>query len=245
MRIPRVYTSQALQPGVELELEERAAHYLLQVLRFKTGRQLLLFNGDGRDYPATVSEAGRRLLRCQLDNNPRLLAVESPLHIELGIAISKGDRMDLVIQKATELGVSSITPLLSERVDVKLPAQRREKKWGHWQQVMISACEQSGRAILPLLKPITALTDWQGESPEALNLVLSPARENEQTLEPPANQMLRLLIGPEGGLSDGEIDAALAAGFQSLQLGPRVLRTETAPLAAISILQHRFGDMGW
>ncbi|MBD2857378.1 16S rRNA (uracil(1498)-N(3))-methyltransferase [Spongiibacter sp. KMU-158] len=243
MRIPRIYTSQSLATGTSLELEERAAHYLIQVLRMKAGRQLILFNGDGFDYPAEITEVGRRQLICTLSDTAEKIRSESPLHIELGIAISKGDRMDLVVQKATELGVASITPLFSERVDVKLPEERREKKWQHWQQIMISACEQSGRARLPDLNPITELDNWITEDKNALNLVLCPARLNETGLSHQQDQNIRLLIGPEGGLSDAEIEQALTQGFHTLQLGPRVLRTETAPLAAISILQYRFGDM--
>ncbi len=247
MRIPRVFTEQPLSPGSELALEQRATHYLSQVLRLKVGRELILFNGDGYDYPAVISQAGRRDIVCQLATTAELIANESPLHIELGIAISKGDRMDWVIQKATELGVSQITPLFSERVDVKLPEDRREKKWQHWQQVMISACEQSGRAKLAKLSPITELPQWLDESTQhqnsTLNIVLCPSTTQHTNLSLAENQRLRLLVGPEGGLSDSEIEQALTSGFYALQLGPRVLRTETAPLAAISILQHRFGDM--
>jgi 16S rRNA (uracil1498-N3)-methyltransferase len=245
MRISRIYTSQPLASGQNLELEERAARYLLQVLRMRTGRELILFNGDGNDYQATITEAGRRQLYCEIGERLKKTEVESSLSIELGIGVSKGDRMDLVIQKATELGVARIAPLFTERVDVKLQGDREAKKLQHWQQILISACEQSGRSVLPELLPPQSLADWLPRSGASLDVVLCPARSQELALTLPESRKLRLLVGPEGGLSDEEIDTAIAGGFQAMQLGPRVLRTETAPLAAMSILQHRFGDMGW
>ncbi len=242
MRIPRIYTSQALTVGQQLELEERAAHYLAQVLRMKVGRQLRLFNGDGRDYQATISAANRRQLSCEItaaeDNAQR----ESPLQIELGIGLSKGDRMDWVVQKATELGATRIAPLYSERVDVKLDGEREQKKWRHWQQVMISACEQSGRSQLVDLAEPQPLASWLQHCRADCKLVLSP-HHHSQPQRDSAPQSIALLVGPEGGLSEEEVAASVASGFSSLALGPRILRTETAPLAALSILQARWGDM--
>ena len=242
MRIPRIYTSQALHNGQQLELEERAAHYLLQVLRMKVGRALRLFNGDGNDYLATISEANRRQLWCVINAVDNQQACESPLRIELGIGLSKGDRMDWVIQKATELGVSRLVPLHSERVDVKLNYEREHKKWRHWQQVMISACEQSGRSQLVDVAEPQGLEEWLAQCSAEQKYVLSPHHQNaEVPFQPP--ESVALLVGPEGGLSENEVTRSLELGFHCMALGPRVLRTETAPLAAISILQARWGDL--
>jgi 16S rRNA (uracil1498-N3)-methyltransferase len=240
MRVPRVYVNQALGGG-ELSLDERAAHYVGQVLRMRAGRELILFNGDGNAYAATITESGKKHVLCQLDSTALAALPSSPLNIELGIALSKGDRFDWVIQKATELGVTTITPLFSERVDVKLSGERLEKKQRHWQQIMISACEQCGRNDLVTINPAQALSQWRSSVNAELKLVLCPAVEgaiaNDQVSE------IALLVGPEGGLSDAEIADCLSQGFAALQLGPRVLRTETAPITAISILQYRWGDL--
>lgn len=241
MRIPRIYTPAPLGPG-ELEMDSRAAHYLGQVLRLKPGRELVLFNGDGMAYPAEISRADKKGLYCRVSAATGPAEPPAALAIELGIAISKGDRMDLVIQKATELGVSRISPLTSERVDVKLGGDRLAKKQQHWQQVMISACEQSGRNRLVEMAPLQSLAQWRDNLNAPCKLVLSPAAGDGLKGAAPAS--VALLIGPEGGLTEAEIGDCIARGFSGLRLGPRVLRTETAPLAAISILQYCWGDMG-
>ena len=243
MRVPRIYTSQALANGATIALEERAAHYLLQVLRMKVGRELRLFNGDGSSYHAVISAANRRDISCTVTAVEGDVHAEPALDIELAIGISKGDRMDTVVQKATELGVSRIVPLRTARVDVKLDDAREQKKWHHWQQVMISACEQCGRNRLVELAPLQSLEHWLGECSAALKLVLQP-HDDAPLSARQKPESLALLVGPEGGLSAEEIDSSLASGFTSLRLGPRVLRTETAPLAALSILQFHWGDMG-
>lgn len=242
MRIPRIYTSQTLQVGDTIALEERAAHYLLQVLRMKVGRELLLFNGDGNSYQAVVSAASRRDISCEITQASGDRQGEPSLAVELAIGISKGDRMDTVIQKATELGVSRIIPLRTTRVDVKLDSEREQKKWRHWQQVMISACEQCGRNSLVELTPIQTLEEWLERCQAELKLVLQPHDEAPlYAHQKPAN--IALLVGPEGGLAGNEIRRSQDSGFAPLRLGPRVLRTETAPLAALSILQFHWGDM--
>ncbi len=240
MRVPRVYVDQVLNND-EISLDERAAHYVGQVLRMRAGRELVLFNGDGNAYAATITETGKKHVLCQLDPAPLTATTSSPLKIELGIAISKGDRFDWVIQKATELGVSVITPLFSERVDVKLSGERLEKKQRHWQQIMISACEQCGRNDLVTINTAQPLAQWRSNLNSELKLVLCPAVEGGIATAHASD--VALLVGPEGGLSDSEITDCLAQGFAALQLGPRVLRTETAPIAAISILQYRWGDL--
>lgn len=243
MRIPRIYTSLPLDAATELALDPRAAHYLGQVLRMKVGRELLLFNGDGFAYPAVITTASKKNISCKISAPIAPIEPSPTLPLELGIAISKGDRLDWVIQKATELGVQRISPLTTERVDVKLNGERLHKKQQHWQQVMISACEQCGRNRLVDIAELQTLDNWRQTLNADLKLVLYPIAETGLA-ERTAPASAALLIGPEGGLSEAEIIASRQSGFEALKLGPRVLRTETAPLAALSILQFRWGDMG-
>lgn len=251
MRVPRIYTSQKLAAGDELLLEERAAHYLGQVLRMRVGRELILFNGDGDQYTAQLSAVDKKHVRCQVAQRQSGTCPPSPLDITLAIGISKGDRMDWVIQKATELGVNTLVPLYTERVDVKLPPQREEKKHRHWQQIMISACEQSGRCDLVDITPPSTLSEWLDRdrlsTEDAVKLVLHPGATSQALAEGEGENTtptrVILLVGPEGGLEDNEVARCQTRGFDCLLLGPRVMRTETAPVAALSILQHRWGDM--
>lgn len=242
MRIPRIYTGQELQANAEIVLETGPSLHLSRALRMKVGDALVLFNGRGGQYPATISAIDRKAV-VVASAEQEALECESPLHLQLGIAVSRGERMDWVVQKATELGVSCIAPLVSERTEVKLGAERGEKKLRHWQQIATSACEQCGRNRLPQILSPQSLAGWLQDVQADLRLVLHhTAVTRDPGPAPPRS--VALLVGPEGGLSEEEIRAAEAAGFASLQLGPRVLRTETAPLAAIAILQARWGDMG-
>jgi len=241
MRNPRIYTQQTLSANSALALDESASHHLARVLRFQVGQTLTLFNGDGSEYAATISAIDKRNVTVSI-NEAVAVDRESPLAIHLGIAISKGDRMDLVIQKAVELGVTSITPLISERVEVRLQGERAEKKTQHWQGVVIAACEQCQRNRIPQLNPITPLHDWIAQVNADRKFVLHHRSETSLG-EMTKPQSVALLIGPEGGLSDLEIASAEKNNFSALRLGPRVLRTETAPLAALAILQFAFGDM--
>ena len=241
MRLPRIHTDQALQAGARVELEPGQAHYIARVLRMRAGDALILFNGAGGQYPATLEAVGKNAVAVTIGEFEPVER-ESPLALHLGIAISRGDRMDWVVQKATELGVYAITPLLSERTEVKLKGEREARKLRHWQQIATSACEQCGRNRLPVVHPLQPLQDWCQRVEADARLVLDPAAESSDPgAAAPAS--IALLVGPEGGFSAAEIAAAATAGFHSLQLGPRVLRTETAPLAAISLLQARWGDM--
>jgi 16S rRNA (uracil1498-N3)-methyltransferase len=241
MRNPRIYTQQTLSANSALALDESASHHLARVLRFQVGQTLTLFNGDGREYAATISAIDKRNVTVSI-NEAIAADRESPLAIHLGIAISKGDRMDLVIQKAVELGVTSITPLISERVEVRLQGERAEKKLQHWQGIVIAACEQCQRNRIPQLNSITPLHDWIAQVNADRKFVLHHRSETSLG-EMTKPQSVALLIGPEGGLSDLEIASAEKNNFSALRLGPRVLRTETAPLAALAILQFAFGDM--
>ena len=241
MRLSRIFTDQTLTPGGEVTLDKSASQHLLKVLRLKSGAELRLFNGLGGEYAATLlGESGKQ---AQVKVSEFYDAdLESPLHIQLVIAISRGDRMDWVMQKATELGVAAIQPLFSERTEVQLKGDRLARKQQHWQQIVISACEQCGRNTIPVVSNAIKLNDWHPD-PANLNFVLHFSEKSLQDYSKPAAQKIALLIGPEGGFTVTEIDRLISDGCKPLTLGPRVLRTETAPLAAISILQSFWGDL--
>jgi 16S rRNA (uracil1498-N3)-methyltransferase len=243
MRIPRIYTPVSLQPGADIALDDHTANHVGRVLRMQVDQKLMLFNGDGNDYPATIVHVDkRRVSVCLLEAVEN--RTESPLQIHLGQVLSRGDRMDFAIQKSVELGVSAITPLVSERCEVKLRGEREDKRLRHWQQVAISAAEQSGRARVPEIHPVCKLEDWYAAvARRDLKLVLHHRTARSLGELPPPGQ-LALLIGPEGGLSDDEIAAAEGAGFLPAALGPRVMRTETAPVAALAVCQWLWGDIG-
>lgn len=197
-----------------------------------------LFDGSGREYLGTLVEVGKKHVSVDLHEQFAGLA-ESSLKIHLGQGLSRGERMDWAIQKATELGVAEITPIVSERCEVRLKEERADKRLAHWRQIAISACEQCGRSVIPTVNPPVTLHDWLRLEAD-LKLVLHPVALPLSTHAQPAS--LAFLIGPEGGLSDGEVEQARSAGFQPARLGPRVLRTETAPVVALSIAQQLWGD---
>lgn len=254
MRIPRLYLDQSIIPGQSLQLTADRAHYLLKVLRLEPGRPLVLFNGDGRDYACKVQATHKKTLDVWVESATER-ASESPLTLHLAQVISKGERMEFTLQKAVELGVTEITPLFSERSDVKLSKERLVKKHQHWQQILHSAAEQSGRARTVPLNPAMALPDFLQEltskasavdthSPGyGLRFILSPTGDHPSLSALESCRNALLLVGPEGGFAQEEVAAAEQYGFQGLTLGPRILRTETAALVALSILQHRFGDL--
>jgi len=242
MRNPRIYTEQTLTPDSCLELEAGPSRHIARALRMQAGDVLTLFDGRGGEYAATIRELDRKsvIVAC---GEYRSRSVESPLAIHLGVAVSRGERMDWVVQKATELGVSAITPLFTERTEVKLTGARAEKKILHWRQVAISACEQCGRNRVPAIAAALQLASWLERTDAQRKLVLHH-RAERLAGDGVAPTSLALLVGPEGGLDASEIELAERWGFASLPLGPRVLRAETAPLTAIAILQARWGDMG-
>ena len=243
MRIPRVYSPQTMAIGDCIELEAGAARHLTSALRMNSGQLVTLFNGQGGEYTAELVEAKKGKAKVSIKSFDGVDR-ESNLSIHLAIGISRGERMDLIVQKATELGVSEITPLFTEHCEVKLSGDRLEKKVGHWQQVAISACEQSQRNTVPLVNKPKKLEQWQASCDASLKLVLHHRTKSSLTDTPRPSAEVALLIGPEGGLSEREIEQAITLDFSPLALGPRVLRTETAPLAAIAILQSLWGDMG-
>ncbi len=251
MRPTRIFCPQPLVEGLELELESRNNHYLIHVLRVKSGARLLLFDGVGNEFNAIVSEVSRKTVSLLIEERCiASRALESPLHTTLGIAVSKGERMDWVVQKATELGVTEIQPLLTRRVEVKLADARADKKIEHWRSVLVSACEQCGRSVVPQLHNPLKLQNWlakfaRGENNEP-RLIL---QANGCSFDSFAANCVKapvsasLLVGPEGGFEESETVAALAAGFVCVKMGERILRTETAPLVALSLLQQRWGDL--
>lgn len=242
MRIPRIYHPDLLTNASYCLLSEDAANHVARVLRMNPGQQLELFDGSNAIYPATIEEIDKKSVKVRLAA-PIEDDRESQLIIHLGQVISRGDRMEFTIQKSVELGVHTITPLWSERCGVKLSTERMEKKIQQWQKIAISACEQCGRNRIPEIQPLMKLTDWCAETTEMLKLTLHPQadRSIRQLKSIPA-QGIRLLIGSEGGLSPHEITMTEQQQFQSVLLGKRILRTETAALAAITALQTCFGD---
>ncbi|HEB97267.1 MAG TPA: 16S rRNA (uracil(1498)-N(3))-methyltransferase [Sedimenticola thiotaurini] len=241
MRIPRIHTGCPLTVGARLELEEQASRHLIRVLRLRPGDELILFDGGGRDWPARLLAGGRQ--RALVEITGRSDPEPAPaLEIRLGISISRGERMDLAIQKAVELGVSCITPLLTERSVVRLPPSRLQKKLAHWRGVMTAACEQCGRSRLVALEEVCSLEAWLDGSAGGTGLLLDHRGATTLDRLPPPSGPLWLLAGPEGGLSEAERERARDRGFIAIRLGPRVLRTETAPLAAIAALQMLWGD---
>jgi 16S rRNA (uracil1498-N3)-methyltransferase len=240
MRITRIYTAQTLHSNTLVELEPEASRHLARVLRLGVGDSLILFNGSGGEYPGEIAAIDKKNV-CVITGSHLHRECESPLDIHLGIAVSRGERMDWIVQKSTELGVTALTPLLTEHTGVKLAGARADKKILHWQHIAISACEQSGRNRPPIIHPLSALDSWLASTVAERKFVLHHRAASVGASIAPGS--IALLVGPEGGLSDSEIEAAAQVGYTALRLGPRVLRTETAPLAAIAILQGWWGDM--
>lgn len=243
MRTIRVLAPGFAAEGGRFALPAGPAAHIARVLRLAAGEALVLFDGAGREAAARVAEVRGAAVTVETE---AAVAVdrESPLRLTLVQGISRGERMDLVVQKATELGVARLVPVLTERSVVKLDAAQAEKRLAHWQGVVAAACEQSGRALLPEVLPVQTYAAWLRQP--------APAGEACFQLQPGAAVRVRdlprlasatLLIGPEGGLSPAEHAAAAAAGYQALSLGPRVLRTETAALTALAVLQAQFGDL--
>jgi 16S rRNA (uracil1498-N3)-methyltransferase len=244
MRIPRIYVPQALRPGYEVELPIQAGEHLARVLRLDRGHPLRLFNGSGDEFEAELSSLAKRSVTARVLESAEAQDRESPLGIVLAQGIARGEKMDWILQKATELGVVAIVPIVTDRTEVKLDAERAERRVAHWEAVVASACEQSGRSRLPTVAEPVKLSDWAASLDESagLRLALNPHGD----LAPrdlPAATRATLAVGPEGGLSDHDLATLAAAGFRSLRLGPRILRTETAGLAALAAMQALIGDL--
>ncbi|SEL72738.1 16S rRNA (uracil1498-N3)-methyltransferase [Pseudoxanthomonas sp. GM95] len=244
MRLTRVHVEASLSPGAQVSLPEDAAAHLSRVLRLREGDACVLFNGDGQDYDATLTSITKREVLAQI-SGARAIDNESPLHITLLQGIARGEKMDLILQKATELGVAAVLPVDSERSEVKLSGERLHKRLAHWRGVVVSACEQSGRARIPdVAEPQPLLAAAAALPADALRLLLDPQGTHAlKTLAAPTSRHVVIAIGPEGGWSPRDRQALESNGFQGLQLGPRVLRTETAGLAAIAAVQALLGDL--
>lgn len=241
MNLGRIYQSTALSIATVLELDAKASHYLAHVLRGKLGDKLTVFNGENYEYEAVIRKINKKSVEIEIISSI-LRDVESHLELHLAQGIARGEKMDFIIQKAVELGIKTITPLITERCGVKLAGEREEKRLAHWRAIVISACEQCGRNFIPHVNPPVNLEEWL--MTKKLGFVLSPhANEQLQQMSLGKNNSISILIGPEGGLSDEEVRLATDSGLLLLNLGPRILRTETATVAALSILQSHYGDM--
>jgi 16S rRNA (uracil1498-N3)-methyltransferase len=237
---PRIYSAAALSSGLRTELDDQAFAHLIRVLRMNDGDPVRLFNGDGHEYAGQLCDVQKKSASVLVGDILRSEA-DTPLKLQLGQVVSKGDRMDFTIQKATELGISDITPLWSERCEVRLKGERLDKKMEHWQKVAISACEQSGRNRIPTIHQPQYFADWAKNNNADVRLLLHPHRQ-KPLRDYPQPASVALLVGPEGGFSEQEVEMAMSSGFAGLTLGPRILRTETAALAALSVFQFQWGD---
>lgn len=245
MRRIRIHVDAPLQPGARVALPETAAQHLLRVLRLASGDPVVLFNGDGFDYPARLGSTARRGADAEVSARTPPAAPESPLTLTLAQAVARGEKMDWVLQKATELGVGAIVPLQSERTEVRLDAERAARRMQHWRGVVVAACEQCGRAVVPTLVEPVGLDRFAADAsyPQP-RLLLDPDGEHAIGALPADLAAATLAVGPEGGWSERDLEILRAGGFRGMRLGPRVLRTETAGPVALAALQARFGDLG-
>lgn len=238
MRTHRLFTPEPLTEGETVSLVGNPAHYLSRVLRLPEGTEIIVFNGDGNDYLCRLDDFGRGEVRAQVLERQRN-RTRSPLDITLCQAVSRGERMDYTLQKATELGVNAVQLLLSERVEVKLDSRRLEKRLAHWRGVVESASEQCGRATVPELRAPIDLHTWLAGS--GMRLVLDDGGAQALGAVELADRV-EIAVGPEGGFTEAELDAMKAGGVLAVRLGPRIMRTETAGPAAIAVLQAIAGD---
>lgn len=244
MRIPRIFTDQPLPVGSEILLPEQAGEHVARVLRLERGHPLILFNGDGCECDARLAMLAKRSVTAEI-TLVRVIDRESPLQLTLAQSIARGEKMDWILQKATELGVARIVPLVTERTEVKLDEDRAERRLAHWTGVIAGACEQSGRNRLPMLEPPQRLDRWLGSLGDdaSIRLALLPEGDVQLRQLPVIQQGALLAVGPEGGFSEHDIAMLNQGRFLGLRLGPRVLRTETAGIAALAALQALYGDL--
>ena len=242
----RIYQSISLSKNQIIRLDEKGGHYIARVLRARVGDLLVLFNGEGGEYEAEIIRLDKKGVEVKLISFLER-EVESSIHIDLAQGIARGEKMDFIVQKATELGVKKIFPLITARFQGKLKEEQKEKRLIHFRSVIASACEQCGRNQLPDMPGIWTFNEWLFNVKADYRFVLHPRAENKSLPslpeQFPKNTSIAVLIGPEGGLTEEEMTKALQHGFLPLQLGPRILRTETATLAILAILQSRYGDM--
>ncbi|HIO92476.1 MAG TPA: 16S rRNA (uracil(1498)-N(3))-methyltransferase [Leucothrix mucor] len=243
MRIPRFYTEQTLTIGLELDLTTDIHRHAIQVLRLKVDEEIVLFNGQGGEYLAQISLAEKRRSSASIISFNDINR-ESPLNTTLALAMIKSDKMDFAIQKAVEMGVNCIQPLYTNRSVINIKTNRLEKKTAHWQSIIKGACEQSGRTSLPLLKTPLKLEPWLQTSSTPLRLAMLPGEyPHIKALSTPPNNEVTLIVGPEGGFNEQEVDLLLASNVTGIQFGPRILRAETAVIAGLSLCQQQWGDL--
>ena len=241
MRIPRICVFDELSVGAEVSLPAQAGEHLVRVLRLESGHPIILFNGDGREFRAEISQIAKRSVSARVLEVNDVAERESPLQLTLAQGVARGEKMDLILQKATELGVSRIVPLITVRTEVKLDAERVGRRLAHWQAVIASACEQSGRVRLPTLEAPVRIGAWASTltANSGLRLALDPSGGVSARALPAFTSAILV----EGGLSEQDLNILDQADFRGLRLGPRILRTETAGLAALTALQAIHGDL--
>lgn len=240
MRVPRIYLKQNLDVGHDVELSVEAHRHVINVLRLRETDQLILFNGKDKDFIATIIQIEKKKSIVHINQESSNITT-SPLNIEIGLSLIKSDKFDFAIQKSVELGVNSITPLAAERSTIKLDSKRELKKQSHWQGIIQSACEQSGRNQLPVLNPLLSISNWLSSSVTPGIIFEPTATTSISNLDKMDN--VRVIIGPEGGFTDKELQIVTQHGFHKLRLGPRILRAETAAITAITSLQLLWGDL--
>ncbi len=242
MRIPRVFVSASLNKGDVVDLDSENSRYLVRVLRRQTDDPVTLFNGDGNDYLSSIaSTAGKTSLRIE---SVQANSTESPLKITLVQSLAKGAKLDLVVQKATELGVHAIAPVSNERSILQIAPDKQARKLDHWRKIAVSACAQCNRSVVPQIEVPQTFEQWLSTRQSDTTFLLDPdATQGIGVTQAPAAGSCTLVVGPEGGFSQDERDRASAHGVLPVCFGPRVLRTETAGLAAIAVLQALFGDL--
>lgn len=243
MRTHRLYFPDLTSAMSVVTLDKSASRYLLQVLRCKPGQTIQLFNGNGIQCDGTLESAGKNAATIKLSKCDQVTH-ESPLHIQLVLGISKGDRMDIAIQKSVELGVTEILPIHTEYSVVNLSTERAQKRLSHWQGIIINACEQCGRNHLPKLHSVQTFAQWLTSAHGDVLWLFDPQSRQHLSQQSSPSGPITILIGPEGGLSDDEISSAQKSGFKAMQFGPRILRTETAVIATLSAIQTLWGDLG-
>lgn len=243
MRTIRIYQAGEYSCGDTVELSNDAAQHVAIVLRMQVHNPLTLFNGKNAEFEAVITEVRKKTVFVNI-KSAKKISRESNLTLHLGQALSKGDRMETVVQKAVELGVSSITPLITERCAVKLDATRLAKKMQQWQAIAVAACEQCGRNLIPIIHPPLRLAEFAQQQKEGINLMLSPhGALHWRAFGGQSFTTVNLVIGPEGGFSPVEEQLLVQHNFAALSLGLRILRTETAAITAISVLQAAYGDL--
>lgn len=240
MRIPRIYLNQILGVGNTIELSVEAHRHVVNVLRLRENDKLILFNGKGKEFLASIIQIEKKGSIVRIEQEQTNIT-SSPLNIELGLSLIKNDKLDFAIQKSVELGVNSITPLAADRSTIKLDDKRELKRQLHWQGIIQSACEQSGRNYLPKLNPIHSITDWLSTSTTP-GIVFEPTA-NIALSQVTITDKVRIIIGPEGGFTEKELQSITQHGFNKVKLGPRILRAETAAITAVSVLQLLWGDL--